>query len=276
MNKEQLVKQIKEKRSFLCVGLDSDIKKMPACIKDNEDAIFDFNKAIIDATAPYTVAYKPNLAFYEAFGVKGWISFEKTVKYIKENYPEIFIIADAKRGDIGNTSALYARSFFEEMQVDALTVAPYMGEDSVKPFLAYEDTWVILLALTSNPGSHDFQLTKDQEGTMLFEKVLATSQQWGSDQNMMYVVGATQGKSFENVRRIVPNHFLLVPGVGAQGGSLEEVCKYGMNSDCGLLVNASRAIIFADSSENFAAVAAEKAHDYQQQMERELKARNIV
>ena len=276
MNKEQLVKQIKEKRSFLCVGLDSDIKKLPACIKDNEDAIFDFNKAIIDATAPYTVAYKPNLAFYEAFGVKGWISFEKTVKYIKENYPEIFIIADAKRGDIGNTSALYARSFFEEMKVDALTVAPYMGEDSVKPFLAYEDTWVILLALTSNPGSHDFQLTKDEEGTMLFEKVLATSKQWGSDQNMMYVVGATQGKSFENVRSIVPNHFLLVPGVGAQGGSLEEVCKYGMNSDCGLLVNASRTIIFADGSENFAAVAAEKARDYQQQMERELKAHNIV
>ena len=276
MNKEQLVKQIKEKRSFLCVGLDSDIKKMPACVKDNEDAIFDFNKAIIDATAPYTVAYKPNLAFYEAFGVKGWISFEKTVKYIKENYPEIFIIADAKRGDIGNTSALYARSFFEEMKVDSITVAPYMGEDSVKPFLAYEDTWVILLALTSNPGSHDFQLTKDEEGTMLFEKVLATSQKWGSDKNMMYVVGATQGKSFENVRRIVPNHFLLVPGVGAQGGSLEEVCKYGMNKDCGLLVNASRAIIFADGSENFAAVAAEKARDYQQQMERELKAHNII
>ena len=276
MNKEQLVKQIKEKRSFLCVGLDSDIKKMPACIKDNEDAIFDFNKAIIDATAPYTVAYKPNLAFYEAFGVKGWISFEKTVKYIKENYPEIFIIADAKRGDIGNTSALYARSFFEEMKVDSITVAPYMGEDSVKPFLAYDGTWVILLALTSNPGSHDFQLTKDEDGTMLFEKVLATSQKWGSDQNMMYVVGATQGKSFENVRRLVPNHFLLVPGVGAQGGSLEEVCKYGMNKDCGLLVNASRAIIFADGSENFAAVAAEKARDYQQQMERELKAHNII
>ena len=276
MNKEQLVKQIKEKRSFLCVGLDSDIKKMPACIKDNEDAIFDFNKAIIDATAPYTVAYKPNLAFYEAFGVKGWISFEKTVKYIKENYPEIFIIADAKRGDIGNTSALYARSFFEEMKVDSITVAPYMGEDSVKPFLAYDGTWVILLALTSNPGSHDFQLTKDEDGTMLFEKVLATSQKWGSDQNMMYVVGATQGKSFENVRRIVPNHFLLVPGVGAQGGSLEEVCKYGMNKDCGLLVNASRAIIFADGSENFAAVAAEKARDYQQQMEHELKAHNII
>lgn len=276
MNRQELVKQIKEKRSFLCVGLDSDIKKLPECLKDSDDAIFEFNKAIIDATAPYTVAYKPNLAFYEAFGVKGWISFEKTVKYIKEKYPEIFIIADAKRGDIGNTSALYARSFFEEMKVDSITVAPYMGEDSVKPFLAYEDTWVILLALTSNPGSHDFQLTKDEEGTMLFEKVLATSREWGSKENMMYVVGATQGKSFENVRRIVPEHFLLVPGVGAQGGSLEEVCKYGMNSDCGLLVNASRAIIFADGSENFAAVAAEKARDYQQQMERELKVRNII
>ncbi len=276
MNRQELVKQIKEKRSFLCVGLDSDIKKLPACLQESDDAIFEFNKAIIDATAPYTVAYKPNLAFYEAFGVKGWMSFEKTVKYIKANYPEIFIIADAKRGDIGNTSALYARSFFEEMKVDSITVAPYMGEDSVKPFLAYEGTWVIVLALTSNPGSHDFQLTKDEEGTMLFEKVLATSKNWGSDENMMYVVGATQGKSFENVRRIVPSHFLLVPGVGAQGGSLEEVCKYGMNSDCGLLVNASRAIIFADSSENFAAVAAEKARDYQQQMERELKAHNII
>ncbi len=276
MNRQELIKQIKEKRSFLCVGLDSDIKKLPAHLQGNEDAVFEFNKAIIDATAPYTVAYKPNLAFYEAGGVKGWISFEKTVNYIKENYPEIFIIADAKRGDIGNTSALYARSFFEEMRVDSITVAPYMGEDSVKPFLTYEGSWVILLALTSNPGSHDFQLTKDENGTMLFEKVLETSKAWGSDENMMYVVGATQGKSFENVRRIVPTHFLLVPGVGAQGGSLEEVCKYGMNDDCGLLVNASRAIIFADGSENFASVAAEKAYDYQQQMEKELAARNII
>ena len=276
MNKQELIKQIKEKRSFLCVGLDSDIKKLPACVKNSDDPVFEFNKAIIDATAPYTVAYKPNLAFYEATGVKGWISLEKTVQYIKDNYPEIFIIADAKRGDIGNTSALYARSFFEEMQVHALTVAPYMGEDSVSPFLSYDGAWVIVLALTSNPGSHDFQLTKDENGEMLFEKVLRTSQKWGSDQNMMYVVGATQGKSFENVRSIVPNHFLLVPGVGAQGGSLEEVCKYGMNDECGLLVNASRAVIFADSSENFAAVAAEKARDYQQQMERELKVRNII
>ncbi|MBR2300400.1 MAG: orotidine-5'-phosphate decarboxylase, partial [Bacteroidaceae bacterium] len=224
----------------------------------------------------YTVAYKPNLAFYEATGVKGWISLEKTVKYLKENYPDIFIIADAKRGDIGNTSSLYARSFFEEMNVHALTVAPYMGEDSVSPFLAYEGAWVIVLALTSNPGSHDFQLTKDENGEMLFEKVLRTSQKWGSDENMMYVVGATQGKSFENVRNIVPNHFLLVPGVGAQGGSLEEVCRYGMNNDCGLLVNASRAVIFADSSEDYAKVAGEKAHYYQQQMEKELAARNII
>ena len=276
MNRQELINQIKEKRSFLCVGLDSDIKKLPAHLLESEDAVFEFNKAIIDATAPYTVAYKPNLAFYEACGVKGWISFEKTVNYIKENYPEIFIIADAKRGDIGNTSSLYARSFFEEMKVDSITVAPYMGEDSVKPFLSYEGSWVIVLALTSNPGSHDFQLTKDENGTMLFEKVLETSQKWGSDENMMYVVGATQGKSFENVRRIVPNHFLLVPGVGAQGGSLEEVCKYGMNDDCGLLVNASRAIIFADGSENFATVAAEKAHEYQQQMEAELKAKGVI
>ena len=276
MNKQQLVNQIKEKRSFLCVGLDSDIKKLPACVMQSEDPVFEFNKTIIDATAPYTVAYKPNLAFYEATGVKGWISLEKTVQYIKDNYPEIFIIADAKRGDIGNTSALYARSFFGEMKVHALTVAPYMGEDSVSPFLSYDDAWVIVLALTSNPGSHDFQLTKDENGEMLFEKVLRTSQKWGSDENMMYVVGATQGKSFENVRNIVPNHFLLVPGVGAQGGSLEEVCKYGMNDECGLLVNASRAVIFADSSENYAAVAGEKAKDYQQQMEKELKLRGVI
>ena len=276
MNKQELIKQIKEKRSFLCVGLDSDIKKLPACVLGSEDPVFEFNKAIIDATAPYTVAYKPNLAFYEATGVKGWISLEKTVQYLKDNYPEIFIIADAKRGDIGNTSALYARSFFEEMKVDALTVAPYMGEDSVSPFLSYEGAWVIVLALTSNPGSHDFQLTKDENGEMLFEKVLRTSQKWGSDHNMMYVVGATQGKSFENVRNIVPNHFLLVPGVGAQGGSLEEVCKYGMNNECGLLVNASRAVIFADSSEDFAKVAGEKAQAYQLQMEAELKNKGVI
>ena len=276
MNRQELIQQIKEKKSFLCVGLDSDPRKLPACLSDSEDAVFEFNKAIIDATAPYTVAYKPNLAFYEAQGRKGWISFEKTVEYLRTNYPEQFIIADAKRGDIGNTSSLYARSFFEEVKVDALTVAPYMGKDSVSPFLEYEGFWTIVLALTSNPGSHDFQLTEDSEGEKLYEKVLKVSQQWGNDENMMYVVGATQGKAFENIRKIVPSHFLLVPGVGAQGGSLEEVCKYGMNSDCGLLVNASRAIIFADSSENFATVAGEKARDYQQQMEKELSLHKII
>ena len=276
MNRQELIQQIKEKKSFLCVGLDSDPRKLPECLKNCDDPVFEFNKAIIDATAEYAVAYKPNLAFYEAQGIKGWISFEKTVEYLRANYPEQFIIADAKRGDIGNTSSLYARSFFEELKVDALTVAPYMGKDSVSPFLEYEGYWTIVLALTSNPGSHDFQLTEDAEGEKLYEKVLKTSQQWGNDENMMYVVGATQGKAFENIRHIVPNHFLLVPGVGAQGGSLEEVCKYGMNSDCGLLVNASRAIIFADSSENFAAVAAEKARDYRNQMEKELTLHNII
>ena len=276
MNRQELIQQIKEKKSFLCVGLDSDPRKLPECLKNSDDPVFEFNKAIIDATAEYAVAYKPNLAFYEAQGLKGWISFEKTVEYLRANYPEQFIIADAKRGDIGNTSSLYARSFFEELKVDALTVAPYMGKDSVSPFLEYEGYWTIVLALTSNPGSHDFQLTEDAEGEKLYEKVLKTSQQWGSDENMMYVVGATQGKAFENIRRRVPNHFLLVPGVGAQGGSLEEVCKYGMNADCGLLVNASRAIIFADSSENFAAVAAEKARDYKEQMEKELSLHKII
>ncbi len=276
MNRQELIQQIKEKKSFLCVGLDSDPRKLPECLKNSDDPVFEFNKAIIDATAEYAVAYKPNLAFYEAQGIKGWISFEKTVEYLRANYPEQFIIADAKRGDIGNTSSLYARSFFEELKVDALTVAPYMGKDSVSPFLEYEGYWTIVLALTSNPGSHDFQLTEDAEGEKLYEKVLKTSQQWGSDENMMYVVGATQGKAFESIRRIVPNHFLLVPGVGAQGGSLEEVCKYGMNADCGLLVNASRAIIFADSSENFAAVAAEKARDYKEQMEKELSLHKII
>ena len=276
MNRQELIQQIKEKKSFLCVGLDSDPRKLPECLKNCDDPVFEFNKAIIDATAEYTVAYKPNLAFYEAQGLKGWISFEKTVEYLRANYPEQFIIADAKRGDIGNTSSLYARSFFEELKVDALTVAPYMGKDSVSPFLEYEGYWTIVLALTSNPGSHDFQLTEDAEGEKLYEKVLKTSQQWGNDENMMYVVGATQGKAFENIRRIVPNHFLLVPGVGAQGGSLEEVCKYGMNADCGLLVNASRAIIFADSSENFAAVAGEKARDYKEQMEKELSLHKII
>lgn len=266
MNREQLIEQIKTKKSFLCVGLDTDIKKIPQHLLQEEDPIFAFNKAIIDATAPYCVSYKPNLAFYEAFGVKGMVSFEKTIKYLKENYPNHFIIADAKRGDIGNTSAMYARTFFEEYGIDSITVAPYMGEDSVTPFLTYEGKWVILLALTSNKGSHDFQLTEDTQGEKLFEKVLRISQQWGNEDNMMYVVGATQGKMFEDIRRVAPRHFLLVPGVGAQGGSLEEVCRYGMTDECGLLVNSSRAIIYASDKENFAEIAAEKAKELQMQM----------
>ena len=225
MNKEELFEQIKAKRSFLCVGLDPDPDKMPAHLCGD---VLAFNKAIIDATAPYAVAFKPNLAFYEVHGAKGMVAFEQTVAYIRENYPSIFIIADAKRGDIGNTSKMYAKCFFETLHVDALTVAPYMGEDSVTPFLGYEDKWVVLLALTSNKGSHDFQLTTDEQGTRLFEKVLTKSQEWGNKDNMMYVVGATQGEMFTDVRKLVPDHFLLVPGVGAQGGSLSEVCKYAM------------------------------------------------
>ncbi len=271
MNRQQLVEQIKQKQSFLCVGLDTDLKKIPQHLLQEEDPIFAFNKAIIDATAPYCVSYKPNLAFYEAFGVKGLMAFEKTIKYLKQNYPQHFIIADAKRGDIGNTSAMYARTFFEEYDVDSLTVAPYMGEDSVTPFLGYEGKWVILLALTSNKGSHDFQLTESPDGERLFEKVLRRSQQWANDEQMMYVVGATQGQMFEDIRRLAPTHFLLVPGVGAQGGSLQEVCKYGMIKDCGLLVNSSRGIIYASQGEDFAEVAAKKAHELQQQMAQELK-----
>lgn len=270
MNKQQLINNIRAKHSFLCVGLDTDLKKIPQHLLSEDDPIFAFNKAIIDATAPYCVAYKPNLAFYECFGLKGWQAFEKTVHYIKENYPDQFIIADAKRGDIGNTSAMYARSFFEEMNIDSLTVAPYMGEDSVTPFLQYEGKWVILLALTSNKGSHDFQLSEDKNGERLFEKVLRRSQEWANDEKMMYVVGATQGSLFEDIRKIAPKHFLLVPGVGAQGGSLEEVCKYGMTPECGLLVNSSRGIIYADSSENFAEVAGQKAKELQQQMQKQL------
>lgn len=272
MTREQLFENIKRKRSFLCVGLDTDVKKIPNHLLNEEDPIFSFNKAIIDATAPYCIAYKPNLAFYESLGVKGWIAFEKTVEYLNKNYPDQFIIADAKRGDIGNTSAMYARSFFEEMNVDAVTVAPYMGEDSVTPFLGYDNKWVILLALTSNKGSHDFQFlhTSETEGTQtaepLYKQVLKKSQAWANEDQLMYVVGATQGKAFEEIRKIVPNHFLLVPGVGAQGGSLEEVCKYGMTPTCGLIVNSSRAIIYADNSERYAEVAAENAQQVQKQM----------
>ena len=278
MNRQELIAQIRQKKSFLCVGLDVDMEKIPEHLKNDADPIFTFNKAIIDATAPFTVAYKPNLAFYEAYGVKGLISFEKTVKYLQENYPDQFIIADAKRGDIGNTSKMYAKTFFGEYKVDALTVAPYMGEDSVTPFLQYEDEntteenkpWVILLALTSNKGSFDFQQTENKDGERLFEKVIKKSQEWGTPDNLMYVVGATRGEMFKDIRAVAPDHFLLVPGVGAQGGSLEEVCKYGMIKECGLLVNSSRGIIFADNTERFAEVAGEKAKELQEQMAVEL------
>ena len=278
MDRKELTQQIREKQSFLCVGLDTDVTKMPQSLVEamkkeyGEDnwlfpAIWEFNARIIDATAPYCVAYKPNLAFYEAYGIDGMMAFEGTVEYLKENYPSHFIIADAKRGDIGNTSKMYAKTFFEGYDVDALTVAPYMGEDSVTPFLGYDGKWVILLALTSNKGSHDFQLTEDKNGEHLFEKVLKQSQQWGTEENMMYVVGATQGRMFEDIRKVAPRHFLLVPGVGAQGGSLEDVCKYGMiPDDIGLLVNSSRGIIYASQGEDFAEVAGQKALELQRQM----------
>ncbi|KGF42245.1 orotidine-5'-phosphate decarboxylase [Prevotella denticola] len=270
MNRQQLIHQIFTKKTFLCVGLDTDISKIPEHLKNETDPIFAFNKAIIDATAPYCVAYKPNLAFYESYGLKGMMAFEKTIQYLKNHYPTHFIIADAKRGDIGNTSKMYAQTFFEEYDLDSVTVAPYMGEDSVKPFLEYNGKWVILLALTSNKGSHDFQLTEDKSGERLFEKVLKKSQEWGTPENLMYVVGATQGRMFEDIRRIAPDHFLLVPGVGAQGGSLQEVCKYGMTKDCGLLVNSSRGIIYAGKGTDFAEAAARKAREMREEMAVEL------
>jgi orotidine-5'-phosphate decarboxylase len=268
MTHHELTQNIRRKGSVLCIGLDTDIRKLPPHLLRNDDPIFAFNRAIVDATADLCIAYKPNLAFYESMGVAGWASFEKTVRYIKTNYPDQFIIADAKRGDIGNTSAMYARTFFDELDVDAVTVAPTMGEDRVSPFLGYKDKWVILLALTSNKGSHDFQLTADANGERLFERVLRTSQAWADHDHLMYVVGATQGAAFTDVRRIAPRHFLLVPGVGAQGGSLDDVCRYGMTADCGLIVNSSRAIIYADSGPHFAEAARIAALEVQQQMVR--------
>lgn len=276
MTRQELLENIRKKKSFLCVGLDTDIKKVPAHIASGPDPIFTFNKAIIDATAPYCVAYKPNLAFYESYGAEGWLALERTVDYLRQNYPDQFIIADAKRGDIGNTSQLYARSFFEHLGVDAITVAPYMGKDSVTPFLGYKGKWVILLALTSNAGSHDFQLTEDAEGTPLFERVITTSSSWAGPEEMMYVVGATQGKMFEEIRKVAPQSFLLVPGVGAQGGSLEDVCRYGMISSCGLLVNSSRGIIYASGGEDFAGRAAEEACKLREQMAGQLRLAGII
>lgn len=276
MNRSELFQNIIRKQSFLCVGLDSDLKKIPQHLLSTEDPIFEFNKAIIDATAAHCVAYKPNIAFYECNGAAGWVSLEKTIKYIKENHPDIFIIADAKRGDIGNTSNLYARCFFEQLDVDALTIAPYMGEDSVSPFLAYENKWSIVLGLTSNKGSHDFQLITDNDDTPLFENVMRKTSAWGTLDNLMFVVGATQGKMFEKIREIVPEHFLLVPGVGAQGGSLEEVAKYGMNKQCGLLVNSSRGIIYASTGEDFAEVAGKEAEKLQKSMSALLKEHGLI
>lgn len=259
MNSAQLTQEIVAKGSFLCVGLDSDIKKIPTHLLKEEDPIFAFNKAIVDATAEYSVAYKPNLAFYEADGERGWKSYERTIAYIKENYPSMIIIADAKRGDIGNTSEMYARAFYECSSVDAVTLSPYMGIDTVAPFLKYEGKWAVLLALTSNASSADFETEKMASGEYLYEMVLRKSMQWGNVDNTMYVVGATKASMLGDIRKIVPNHFLLVPGVGAQGGSLSEVAKYGMTEGCGLLVNSSRAIIYADKTERFAEVAGEQA-----------------
>ncbi len=277
MTSSDIFDQIVEKESFLCVGLDSDIQKLPKHLLRTDDPIFNFNKEIIDATHDIAVAYKPNLAFYESQGVEGWKSLQKTVDYLRQKYPEQYIIADAKRGDIGNTSALYARAFFENMDFDAVTVAPYMGEDSVKPFMNYEGKWVILLALTSNKGAFDFQFNENKkDGTKLFENVLKTSKKWGNNENMMYVVGATKAEMLRDIRVQVPHHFLLVPGVGAQGGSLREVVENGMNDRCGLLVNASRSIIFADDTEEFAAEARKSAKEVQVEMSELLKEYNLV
>jgi len=263
MNKQELFQQIKKKHSYLCVGLDTDLKKIPSHLLKEKDPLFAFNKQIIDATADYAVAYKPNLAFYEAHGLQGWESLQKTLEYIPK---DIFTIADAKRGDIGNTSGLYARAFFENMNFDSVTVAPYMGEDSVKPFLEFKNKWVILLALTSNVGSKDFQMLKAEDGEELFMKVLKTSKQWGTSDNMMYVVGATQTEMFKKIRQAVPDHFFLVPGVGAQGGDLKEVSAVGMNKECGLLVNTSRSIIYSSSGNDFQKKAEEEAKKLQAEM----------
>ena len=263
MTRQELIFQIKKKQSFLCIGLDTDIKKIPTHLLELEDPIFEFNKQIIDATKDFCVAYKPNIAFYESMGVSGWNSLQKTLDYIPN---DIFTIADAKRGDIGNTSNMYARAFFENMNFDSITVAPYMGSDSVTPFLKFKDKWAIVLVLTSNKGGLDFQKIEDKNGKQLFEQVLETSKQWGSDENMMYVVGATRTEELLQIRAIVPNHFLLVPGVGAQGGSLKDVAKYGLNSDCGLLVNSSRGIIYAGNDVDFAQKAKVQAKKLQKEM----------
>lgn len=273
MTTEKLIEQIQLKKSFLCVGLDTDLEKIPKHLLQEEDPIFSFNKAIIDATQEYCVAYKPNIAFYEAYALEGWKSLEKTIKYLNSTYPEQFTIADAKRGDIGNTSTRYAKAFFEELAFDSITIAPYMGRDSVEPFLEFTDKHTILLALTSNQGAFDFQ-TKMIENQELYKEILAVSKTYKNAQNLMYVVGATKAEYLKDVRNIIPDSFLLVPGVGAQGGNLQEVCKYGINSNVGLLVNSSRGIIYASNKEDFASEAAQKAKEIQKQMEEELKKLN--
>ena len=275
MNRKELFNLIQKKRSFLCVGLDSDISKIPEHLIAFDDPVFEFNKQIIDHTHEYTIAYKPNLAFYESRSYEGWKSLEKTIQYLKKF--DVFTIADAKRGDIGNTSSMYAKAFFQNLDFDALTVAPYMGVDSVSPFLEYKDKWVILLALTSNKGAFDFQFLENEESSKkLFETVLKKSKEWGTEENMMYVVGATQAEMLAEIRKIIPDHFLLVPGVGAQGGNLQEVAKYGLNNKCGLIVNSSRGIIFASKEKDFAKVAGEKASELQKQMEDILKENNLI
>ena len=270
MTTNQLISQIKKKKSFLCIGLDVDLKKIPPHLLKEEDPIFAFNKAIIDATHHLCVAYKPNTAFYEAYGIKGWKALERTINYLNEKHPEIFTIADAKRGDIGNTSTMYAKAFFEDLAFDSVTVAPYMGKDSVEPFLAFENKHTILLALTSNQGAFDFQ-TKMVDGKELYKQVLETSKTWEHSENLMYVVGATKAEYLVDIRQIIPDSFLLVPGVGAQGGNLQDVCKYGMNNQVGLLINSSRGIIYASKEDDFAKTAALKAQELQQEMEIELK-----
>jgi orotidine-5'-phosphate decarboxylase len=272
MTTAQLISEIHKKQSFLCIGLDVDLNKIPAHLLKEEDPIFAFNKAIIDATHHLCVAYKPNTAFYEAYGIKGWEALEKTINYLNENYPEIYTIADAKRGDIGNTSTMYAKAFFEDLGFDSVTVAPYMGKDSIEPFLAFEDKHAILLALTSNEGAFDFQ-TKTVDGVELYKQVLETSKTWKNSENLMYVVGATKAEYLADIRNIIPDSFLLVPGVGAQGGNLQDVCKYGMNDSVGLLINSSRGIIYASNGEDFAKFAVKKAKELQQQMSTILSAK---
>ena len=270
MTRNQLINSIFNKRTFLCVGLDPDIKKFPSCIEKNENSVFLFNKAIIDATAKHCVAFKPNVAFYECLGVSGWKALENTIKYIKTNYPEHLVIADAKRADIGNTAKKYAETFFEHLQADAITLSPYMGKDSIEPFLCFKDKWSIILAVTSNQGATDFQLAKLNNGREVFEKVIETSKNWGSPDNIMYVAGATQGALLRKVRELAPNNFLLVPGIGAQGGDLNEVVRKAMTKECGLLINSSRSILYASSGKDFAEAAAEAALNIAAEMGRYL------